>query len=77
MQRSEGEERISHVHECQDVEKNAQLCHYFVYFTNGEKISAGKSSPEKSTITQCSLGLWSKLYRCRFQSERPIRKKIL
>lgn len=38
---------------------------------------AGKSSAEKSTITQCSSGLWSKLYRCRFQPERPRKKRIL
>lgn len=29
---------MSHVHECQDVDTNAQLCHYFVYFTNQKKI---------------------------------------
>lgn len=29
---------------------------------------AGKSSVEKSKMTQCCWGLWSKLYRCRFQS---------
>lgn len=30
----------------------------------------GKSSAEKSTPTQCCSGLWRKLHRCRFQSER-------
>lgn len=68
--------RMSHVRKRQDVETETQLCNYFVYLANlGREIQllpwkVGKSSVEKSTLTQCCSGLWRKLHRCRFQSER-------
>lgn len=48
----------------------------FVYLANlGREIQllpwkVGRSSVEKSTLAQCCSGLWGKLHRCRFQSER-------
>lgn len=66
---------MSHVRKRQGVETETQLCNYFVYLANlGREIQllpwkVGKSSVEKSTLTQCCSGLWRKLHRCRFHSE--------